>query len=494
MVRRLALALCVVSLAPACSSKTKGRDDASLPPPIDAGTFDVGPPPPDTGPPPGDAGPDAPVDAGPRPPDGGPIDLCSTTCGPTELCGDMGDGDGLDNDCDGSVDEDCTCVPMTSRGCFVGPPERRGLGLCAEGVMGCNEFGVWSACTGGNFGSDETCNGADDDCDGVRDDGLAGCATSLACPGAEVAYPLRAHPLRASTIYTMPATAWRWTVTCPSTVATCPMPADPTAQDTEIFFIASGNYRVRLEITAMDGTMLECEWIVHVAGSGLRVELNWDTQGIGRGNTDVDLHLHRRSVPPDMLIVDTPFFTHDDCFFLNCKATTYYYDDFQIRRRWMLMDTADLAFCQDAPQGEGGYWVAEHMACFNPRLDVDVITCDPAETDSRAGSFCAPENINVDEPAIGDTFRVMVNYYSDHGFTGTTYPTVNIYCNGELRGAFGSDPIIELDEGSTLPRNNDNWMVADVKFFLDSCGRVECMVNPLFLVTNTGDFGPVWSF
>src|ERR1044072_157864 len=109
--------------------------------------------------------------------------------------------------------EDCVCVVGTSRACFAGPPNRRGIGACADGVMGCNEFGVWSACTGGQFGAPETCNGADDDCDGVRDDGVAGCATSLACPGSELAYPLRDHPLLASTIFTMPATAWHWEVT-----------------------------------------------------------------------------------------------------------------------------------------------------------------------------------------------------------------------------------------------------------------------------------------
>jgi hypothetical protein len=191
---------------------------------------------------------------------------------------------------------------------------------------------------------------------------------------------------------------------------------------------------------------------------------------------------------------ETAWFTSDDCYYLNCKATSYYYDDYAVRRRWALPDTLDLAACRDAPGGEGGYWESVKMACYNPRLDVDVITCDPAVTDSRSSSFCAPENINVDEPRLDDTFRVMVNYYSAHSYAGTTYPTVNIYCNGNLRGAFGSDPIIELDEGMIGPRFNDSWLVADVRFFLDSCGRVECMVNPLFLVTNDGLFGPPWSF
>ena len=420
-------------------------------------------------------------------------DRCARECGEAELCGDMAEGDGLDNDCNGSVDETCTCTYGSARSCFGGTPEQRGVGACADGMMHCGEFGRWSACTGGQVPVAEVCDGADNDCNGLMDDGLADCASSVSCPGAERARPLATYALEGSRIYAGAATSWRWTVTCPPAVATCPVPADPTARDTSIFFVASGEYRVRVEIVTDTGETLACEWVVNVQGVGLRVELVWDTQGIGHGDTDVDLHLHRRSVPRDVMTGETPMYTSDDCFFLNCKASTYDYDGAALRTRWGLPDTADLSACRDAPEGEGRLWEELRGACYNPRLDVDVITCDPAQTDPRAGDFCAPENINIDEPPIGDTYRVMVNYYSQHDYSGPTYPMVTIYCNGEIRGAFGSDPLVTLRNGGGGARMNDNWMVADIVFFEDVCGHVDCFVSPLGHIVNDGSFGPPWT-
>ncbi len=65
--------------------------------------------------------------------------------------------DGLDNDCDGSVDEelgDLSC----------------GVGACAETLPAC-DMGVMQTCTPGTP-SDEACNGMDDDCDGSTDESL----------------------------------------------------------------------------------------------------------------------------------------------------------------------------------------------------------------------------------------------------------------------------------------------------------------------------------
>jgi hypothetical protein len=420
-------------------------------------------------------------------------DLCSDSCGPVELCGDTEDGDGLDNDCDGAVDEDCACVYGTVRSCFAGTPELRGIGTCADGTMHCDEFGAWGACTGGAIPSPESCDGADEDCDGSVDDGLAGCESTFACPGTDRTIPLHAYALEGSVIFGGAASAWSWTVECPPDVATCPVPDDATARDSEIFFVASGSYRVRLVITAEGGETIECEWIVEVRGIGLRVELTWDTQGRGRGDTDVDLHLHRRSVPADVADGETDYFTPDDCFFLNCKASTYDYDEMSLRRRWALPDTPDLSVCRDAPEGEGYQWETLRGACYNPRLDVDVISCDPAQTDPRAGDFCAPENINIDNPPLGESYRVMVNYYSQHEYDGETYPEVNIYCNGEIRGAFGRDPLVVLRTGDALPRNNDNWIVADVMFYEDPCGEIDCYVSPISVIRNDALFGPPWT-
>ncbi len=77
-----------------------------------------------------------------------------------EVC----DGEALDEDCDGvSNPEDlCNCAAPDSRSCAA-------LGVCASGTQDC-AGGMWGACS--IAGSAEVCNGLDDDCDGSVDEGL----------------------------------------------------------------------------------------------------------------------------------------------------------------------------------------------------------------------------------------------------------------------------------------------------------------------------------
>ena len=69
---------------------------------------------------------------------------------------------GLDDDCDGTVDEGCPCEPGTTQPCGLTEGE------CEAGVQSCVD-GEWSDCEGGTGPGDELCNGLDDDCDGAID-------------------------------------------------------------------------------------------------------------------------------------------------------------------------------------------------------------------------------------------------------------------------------------------------------------------------------------
>ena len=88
-------------------------------------------------------------------------------CGVAEIC-----GNGLDDDCNGAVDDGCACQPGSVQSCFNGFPGRRNVGVCNDGSQTCigGEFGSWSSCVGGVTPSAEICDGNDNDCDGCIDD------------------------------------------------------------------------------------------------------------------------------------------------------------------------------------------------------------------------------------------------------------------------------------------------------------------------------------
>lgn len=82
---------------------------------------------------------------------------------PVESC------DESDDDCDGIIDEGCSCDARGgTRACSVAE------GRCTVGEQRCVE-GVWSDCEGATVADDEGCNGEDDNCDGFIDEWVCPC-------------------------------------------------------------------------------------------------------------------------------------------------------------------------------------------------------------------------------------------------------------------------------------------------------------------------------
>ena len=87
---------------------------------------------------------------------------------------------------------------------------------------------------------------------------------------------------------------------------------------------------------------------------------------------------------------------------------------------------SDLSECVGGPQGSA--WSSLGY-CANPRLDID---------NNLVQGTGLPENINVDVPRDGETFRIMVQ-----NFTGlSANPIVNVYCGGQRVATYGAPPSV----------------------------------------------------
>jgi hypothetical protein len=348
----------------------------------------------------------------------------------TEVC------DGSDNNANGQVDEGCPCLIGTTQACFVGPPSARNVGGCLDGIQVCiNRVApAWGPCSGGFLPTAEVCDTKDNDCDGCADD-IPGCAASLACPTEATALLQQPYSLDGPAILDTAGTNWNWSVLAPPYSAVRVV-TNPTAASTGFTPDVLGDYLVSVSYTDSLGIGRSCSWTVSVRGTGLRIYMRWDTFG----SVDVDLHLHRSGTT-------TNFCTDDDCYYGNCRT-------YGSGVAWGYASSPDEA----CGAGAGD-------TCYNPRIDVDTIT-----------GF-DPENINIDNPNNGDSFRIMAHMF---GGSARTNPVVTIYCGGRLKAVFGEAPDFVGLTRSGGSCGGETWRVADVTMLVDaSTGAVDCVVEPL---------------
>ena len=382
---------------------------------------------------------------------------------------------GLDDDCDGTIDEGCQCDPGAVQPCFLGPPARRGVGACADGAQVCEHHGEvearWGACTGGIQPSPEVCDGLDNDCNGCADD-LEACTPNGTCPGPgdpriPDGSPFAPYALHGRDFFSGAAASWAWKVQggpCDGFATGASFVLDGASSESATFTPKlSGDYTVTLTVTLDTGALFSCSWIVHIEGPGLRIEMCYPESA----TTDLDLYVKQPGFKtPWFTGPSQPYSALDQCCWANCEA--------QLRSELMPPQTvtradwgyanSPLSLCQN--DLEGAAWQALGY-CASPRLDID---------NNLQQASGVPENINVDAPREGETFRIMVA-----NFTGEdAHPLVNVYCDGRRVATVGAAPDTLANFSGTPGGSGIGalWRVADVTTQV-SQGVTTCAVNVL---------------
>jgi hypothetical protein len=412
--------------------------------------------------------------------DGGFAPACDSQCGPVELCDPAHLG--LDDDCNGLVDEGCACQAGQAHFCFEGDPSYRGVPGCFDGTELCTEQGHYGPCIGGVHAVPP------DNC--FLDDTSA-CHAITAAPYADVHLAPGTGNFSGNAV---PGSE-SYVAQCPSGVSQCP--AVMALDDYKP--LQSGEYTITYsKLVQGDPTPKSCTFPLLVGAPGLRVELSWEHSAADIG-VDLDLHVHQpMNTQPWGISPGVP----QDCTWSNCVVNDFHPPQLPSSPRWFAdppamppapvnwyddLQTPANNTCYDDPKGVGAAWAQIGLGCHDPRLDTDQIDCDFSVTDSNDYGFCTPENINIDYPPTGQWIRIAVHYYNNHGLTYDVHPEIKIFCDGALSADLGPHgywmpeaPVTFKPEDGAGVGGNRFWVVADVAFTADKCGGASCTVRPVY--------------
>jgi hypothetical protein len=219
-----------------------------------------------------------------------------------------------------------------------------------------------------------------------------------------------------------------------------------------------GFYHFTLDVTGASGEHSSCKLEVPVEGSGMRVELCWDTST----TTDLDLYLH------------TPF--NEEPWF--ARGSTHVAQGLN----GTTCNTSNgAAILRDGlPRVDWGYADSALSACNSPPFQAFLGTgrCPnprAADDNNHTIAIGTTERMQLDNPADGQRFRVMVQNFDN----SPARPHVFVYCGGQRSAAFDAPAAPNNFVAEIEGVYGVMWRAADITTKVNPSGKVSCQAQPV---------------